>query len=528
MASDITLKDALSVLSKSSPQAVEVEKSESNQNQFKEYLFIKTDIEKDFSEALMNIQPGEIIFLCGSSGDGKSAILTRYSQKRISEIKFHLDATHSLNPHSDAINELDKLFLDINTTQMPLVVGINVGMMGNYAEGGSEKLHEIKSSMKAHIQGNKTGPKHTFFDFERYPKFEFRDNAAHSNFAEAFLKRLTQPDDNPFLDLLHQHEMLGDELMLCANFKLLMRPEVQRVVVEALMKARLIKDQFMTSRALLDFIHHLLTSPQYLFDNLYAAADNELSQRITGFDPANSRTKKIDHFILQLMLALPNSEFSEFQNALTELGIQPGLSPESYIRLFYMLQGAEFSNNYHQQFSGDFASALLQKFARVWELHNNYSKSASKEDAIELNAFYNEILLDGLRRYMNRRAPNLKKKQYFLSEYNQVITAAELSLKPNLIAIARSKSKHSSSFSAFLKIGEASDSEIIVNINLYELLIKLKTGYRPNKHDKSTVLILDELVSQIIEIANQNDQLYFIDQTVQFEVEMNDEFIQVD
>ena len=69
--------DALGILSKASSQAVIVEnRPDSELDEFKDYLHVKTDIERDFGEELGKIQPGQIIFLCGSSGDGKSAILT--------------------------------------------------------------------------------------------------------------------------------------------------------------------------------------------------------------------------------------------------------------------------------------------------------------------------------------------------------------------------------------------------------------------------------------------------------------------
>lgn len=528
MTTSSSLRSALAVLSKSSPQAVEIEQDEADKNVYKQYLYIPTDIEKDFSRQLDELQPGEIIFLCGSSGDGKSAILTRYSRKHRDRIKFHLDATHSLNPHKDAVSELDRLFSDVTETKQPLVVGINVGMMGNYAEGGREAHREIRASMNAHIQGDTDSTSnHYFFDFERYPKFEFRDHAAHSNFAEAFMQRLTQHESNPFIDLLEEHDNRGEEQVLCANFKMLMLPSVQQVIVDALMKARLIKDQFMTSRALLDFIHHLLTSPCYLFDNLYASADNELSQRIVGFDPANIRSKQIDQFILELKLGLIDGEFNEFREALRQLGLGEELEPDSYIRLFHMLQGTEFSNNYHARFESDFSNSLLEQFARIWKLHDSYYNDSPKEDAHAIQSFYNDVLLDGLRRYMNRRAPDLRRGQYFITEYNRVKVVAALKIKPDFSAIANDKALHAASFSAHVKVGDTPLPGMIVGINLYELLIKLKAGYRPNKHDKSTVLILDELVSQIIEVANREDTLFFFDESERYEVEQDDGFLQV-
>lgn len=530
-----SLRSALSALSKSSPQAVEVEKDEQNQNRFKQYLYIETPIEKDFANRLESLKPGEIIFLCGSSGDGKSAILTRYSKRYGEKVRFHLDATHSFDPHKNAINELDKLFFEVKHSQQPLVIGINVGMMGNYAEGGDDAHSEIKASMNAHILGTSSPDDYYYFDFERYPKFEFRDHRAHSNFAEGFIKQLTRALDNPFIELLEKHKQECEEPFLCANFTMLSMPTVQEVIIDALMKARLIKDQFMTARALLDFIYHLLTGPNYLFDNLYAAADNELSQRIIGFDPAMIRTKQIDQFILEFQLGLVDEEFHEYRGALEGIGIKNINEPDSFIRLFHLFKGIDFSNNYHRRFEPDFSNSLLEQFARIWKLHDTYNGDSSTEEKNALLKFYSDVLFNGLRRYMNRKAPELRGGNYFIAEYNKVKIAAALKIKANLTDIAEETKKRqynnqpqsTATFNSYIKVGAAQLPALAVSINLYDLLIKLKAGYRPNKHDKSTVLILDELVAQIAEVANQGDTLLFFDGGDCYEIEQNDDDLHV-
>ena len=82
----VILREVLSVLSKSSPYAVTTERDESisvHLDEVKDYLYIKTDIESDFKKALTSLSSSDkrIIFLCGSSGDGKSEVLTKYCHK---------------------------------------------------------------------------------------------------------------------------------------------------------------------------------------------------------------------------------------------------------------------------------------------------------------------------------------------------------------------------------------------------------------------------------------------------------------
>ena len=146
----MNLRKALSVLSKASPYAVSTSRSSIDPffDEIKDYLYISTDIEKAFVRELENISDEKIIFLCGSSGDGKSEILTRYSNAYADKVIFHLDATHSFKSKLTAIETLDNVFTRNAVDNKPLVVGINIGMLGNYEREGSSEHSEIKQSIK--------------------------------------------------------------------------------------------------------------------------------------------------------------------------------------------------------------------------------------------------------------------------------------------------------------------------------------------------------------------------------------------
>ncbi|WP_218975363.1 DNA phosphorothioation-dependent restriction protein DptF, partial [Salmonella enterica] len=115
------------------------------------------------------------------------------------------------------------------------------------------------------------------------PKFTFNAEGCASDFAEKFLKRLTaQTLENPFYALYDKELKSLGHTRLTANYALLSRPSVQESLIGLLLKARLIKDQFLTARALLDFIFQLLAADGYLFDNLFAGSDNAVIP-YTGF-----------------------------------------------------------------------------------------------------------------------------------------------------------------------------------------------------------------------------------------------------
>ncbi len=57
---------------------------------------------------------------------------------------------------------------------------------------------------------------------------------------------------------------------------------------------------------------------------------------------------------------------------------------------------------------------------------------------------------------------------------------------------------------------------------MLELMLKLNQGYRPNKHDKNTVIILDELVEKILSVANKNTSLLILNRDSSYEVSNQD------
>nr|WP_252727577.1 DNA phosphorothioation-dependent restriction protein DptF [Colwellia sp. C2M11] len=507
----VILKEVLSVLSKSSPYAVSTERNDSisvHLDEVKDYLYITTDIESDFKQALTSLSQTDkkIIFLCGSSGDGKSEILTKYCNKFSTRANFHLDATHSFKPNDSAIETLDKLFQDFTEGSKPLVVGINIGMLGNYVEEG--KHEQVKQSIKYFLNDDMMEDEHIFLNFEKYPKFELQQSGHSSKFAKQLLQRICAVDNN-IIRQYYDKELISPnkDKKLCANYELLSIDEVQDVIVDLLFKARLIKDQFLTTRALLDFIFHLLAGPGYLQDNLFIDCDNELVSKIAEFDPANTRSKAIDKFILSYSLKLSDPNFEQYLTDLTAKGIRKGQKPETYLRLFYILRNADFSNNYHLDFKADFHEQLIDKYSTVWHLHTAYEGLPEQRAAIK--TFYKETVIAAIHKYNNRNAPQLNKGEFFICERNGYQLAAHIELKADIKSIAGFMEDHVSQFHMFFKIGEET-LKMPANINLLNLMQRIVDGYRPNKHDKNTVVILDEIVDKIADVANSSNTLYIL------------------
>lgn len=477
----------------------------------KNWLYIQQDIERDLRACLAQSQPGDMLFLCGSSGDGKSEILTRAYHEYDGKVNFHLDATHSFQPNQSAIEALDQVFRTALAERQILVVGINIGMIGNYVQEGHADLIHVREAMRAFLENNKVGAPYYFFNFEEYPKFRMENGIPVAPFAKNIMRRLTEQSlDNPFYAAFSQEDVSHAEPRLCANFRLLMLEGVQDAIIANIVKARLAKDQFVTARGLLDLLYHLLTGPGYLFDNLFSGGDNELAIRIAAFDPALQRTRELDQLVLRYELGLPEPERDVFlaQLAVWNIRFDAEHQPKatSLVRLFYVLQREPVGNNYHHAFAQEFTDQATDEYAEVWKTHAEFDGSSDARTALQ--RLYRRVLTAGIFRYANRHAPELRTDEILLGEFHGVKIAGLADLRPDYAALQQLASKTSiSHFNVALKVGDMPLKPMSFNINLFALLVRVNQGYRPNKYDKNTVVLLDELVEQIRTLVKRDNRL---------------------
>ncbi|MFT2930397.1 DNA phosphorothioation-dependent restriction protein DptF [Enterobacter sp. HK-058-C-ECC] len=520
---------ALSVLSKSSPQAVEIEHSQRNVNKFKDYLYIPTDLEKDFEKIITDSPDGKIIFVCGSSGDGKSAILTKYSQKeKFKNIKFHLDATHALTPQYDAIATLDNLFQNYSSHYIALVIGINIGMIANYIEKGKDD--KIKKELTKFIQGEEYDEGFYFLSFEdkKYSKFNFDNNKATSGFTKSLLSLLTAEHNNPFRDAMTEAELNGDDKIEIINYKFLCIHQVQEVIIDLLVRIRLAKDQFLTTRSLLDFIFNLLVGPKYIFDNLFTSENSELINQLKIFDPSLVRAKCTDGFLLEQKLCLENQAFIEFKETLIKnYDLVCDFSGRSYIRLFYLLNKISFSNDFHRTFANDFQNDTLDYFT-VLKLGHEHESPIDSPFAKDIQSFYRNILTVAVSKFLNRNSPFLGTHQLLLSNYNDVLIVSDFKITPSWEEIKNNRSNTFTTFTCSFHLDKKDESiSFVLNINVLELLVRLNKGYRPNKHDKNSVILLEDLVTKIKQRLILKKELTFINKDDVFEVEKDGNHFEV-
>jgi DNA phosphorothioation-dependent restriction protein DptF len=381
-------------------------------------------------------------------------------------------------------------------------------MLGNFATDGAEEHKDICESIRNFLgKGKESNSEHIFINFEQFPKFELKNENFKATFIGPILKRICAPvRENPIYLKWKQEP---NNTNLHRNFALLCIPEIQEQICLLLFYAHLKFDQFLTARTVLDFICQILVRKGLLFDNIFCGPNTELFRALRMFDPCHARSKSLDLFQVKASLGLFEPDFYDFRAEIENRFRIEVFEPHSWIRLFYMLQDAKLGNNYHQQFRIDLQRNLFDDYREVWQLHRDYDGN-SKENKTKLRNFYKNVLIPAVRRFANRLAPKLHYDRFFLGKINGFEISAKSSLQLNLKKIAASRPDQLRSFDAYLKVGNNCNvGPIPISSRFLDLARKINKGYRPNTHDKTTVVKLEELVEEIHRILRKSDVLYF-------------------
>ncbi|MDH4943955.1 DNA phosphorothioation-dependent restriction protein DptF [Sulfurimonas sp. C5] len=502
------LYDLISKLSKSSPEAVNTLKS--SNSSLMDYLYITTEVEKKYLELLeQNFSNKSIIFLCGSSGDGKSAIINRHYKKYKSNYEFHVDATHSFEPSQTSIEALNESFTKYKNSNKSLVVGINIGIMLNFIAEGSQEHSDIIDSFKLYDKKRTSSNNIFFINFEDYPKFKFENKQISSPFIESILNKITeQSEENPFYKAFLEDIENETTSVVHQNYKLLSDKSIQKSIINLLILVYLKYDQFVTARTLLDFIYTLIKGPKILINQLFEERSNPIINNIHKEDPILNRTFLLDKFILESSTNQTNNDLDTFIEDFNKACKKPILKnnePFTLLRCFYLFKDCELSNNYHHIFKDSFEKSTknIINFIELISSHQNYDKTVIKE-------FY-EKLKNAIYIYVNKTAPTLTEKKLFtISAIENSIIATPLKIRENTDKIKEHQINTFNSFPLFITINGIEIKTIDITFNMYQLLLSINEGYRPNKHDRNTIIIFEELIQSINEIAILSEEISII------------------
>lgn len=506
--------EALNVLSKSSKYSVSTLRMSSDIDEFqhiKDYLYVESKIQEDVAEEVKKTLEGDkkIICLCGSSGDGKSEILTKLYATHKEDVIFHLDATHSNSQHKSAIDCLNDRFDEYKKNEKPLVIGINIGMLQKFIKQGCESHRGIKEAIEQYFNNrNKKGFSYdgvTFFDFECYPRISFSHERITSEFIQSFLNKLTdKSDDNPFYSLYLLDKKIGG--VISKNFDVLSLPEFQYKLIELFGLARLLDEQFLIPRVFVDYIFQILTKKNEdgLVGNVFSNFDNVFSQCFKKMDPVNLRNKSIDDFYLQYAT---NSFEEDKLNIKDKLNVLTGheLSSKGIIRASLMLKNHNDDIGICDLEEDNFIKKALSNYLKLIDVYEKEElNTADENDCLDIieGLIVNSVLI-----YSNRML-NERAEGFIVSRAHERYSICnKINVQADLDWIEKHKLISYDKIPIPLVLNN--DSSLVINIDINTIIqcIKISKGYRPNRQNLESVAKLDEIVRRFVEKTKNTDSL---------------------
>lgn len=528
-------------LSRSSAYAVSTQ-GNSDLDAIKDYLYVETQVEKDFLSIVDQLRYQEItgrpgiIMLCGSSGDGKSELIRNHRQQLEPHFDLHVDATHAYSPDKSAIETLNDVIRKSRDRQRHLIIGINMGMLGNLAKEGDDDHRDIKRAIQRYLDcGEYQNELFRFVNFNDYPRLTVCNGALASPFIEEIFQRITAPkQDNPFYEAYLQDKNLTDlqpvHRRQLLNFELLCQSPVQKTLINLLGRATLDHQQFLTARVVLDFLHQIICVDGWLFDNLFTSADTPLFRALAEDDPANIRSNRLDQFILSHIIRHDDSardvDFGEFRNAIKKKGFdfdginqqitETSIGPVSWVRFFYLVQEDGLGQAFPLTFQEDFEDQAFREYLVNWNLHREYAlaiqagQRPEQKLRHELVNFYRKFLQNALLTYGNHLWPTQTAhgRLHHVRD-SSLKLASKVSISPHSDRINQPEEyRQPGCFRAYFKVNDhlVTQEGIEIDLPFFRMLDRIGWGFRPNRHDKNAVLRVEELLEVLQDAARQGTQ----------------------
>ena len=570
------LIDELAKLKESSKEAVE---GLNDFSRFKQYMHVDRNVQRELEEIILEASKqnnAQLVLVCGSVGDGKSHIISYFKNKYpeiMSKFTLHNDATESLEPDKtsmDTLNDLLENFTDekIEISSEKLILAINLGTLNNFIDSkyGKRftKLKDFvneKKILERSIVDNEFDVNRNiqFINFSDYSLYTLKDGRVESEYIKSLINKITDKSQMNIFYQSYQNNCIrcvnNEKCPIKANYELIGEDKTQDAIVDLLVQCIIKNKIIISTRALLNFIYDLLINRSYIdvHDPMFKDKigrlkhleyinsltpnmifeQNELSfifKSLSTLDPLNVRNRDVDDFIIKFnnstdimgffeeYIDYPKGYLDNLNKGQIEEKINKNTKKEVlklFIRSYYLCGKGEIFDLRDKVYN-DFI-----KYVYHW----------NKGDKSKLKELYTE-LKDGILKWNGEADKNyinifIGKTQikYKTSEY--------LELKADTGNLPSNTESKLEKFLTTIEVKYKSDKMnksygIDVDFPLYELLIRVGNGYRPNKKDKNQFIKFIEFMNKIESSGSQNKELIFTeknrDNNKKFKLEYDDEF----
>lgn len=566
----------LSKLKESSKEAVE---GLNTFSKFKTYMHVNRDVQDELQQIILKAakeNSAQLILVCGSVGDGKSHIISYFKNKYpdvMSNFTLHNDATESLEPNKtsmDTLNDVLDNFSDekIGTSTEKLILAINLGTLNNFIDSEYGKRFTV---LQRYVEGKKILEKSIvenkfdsssniqFINFSDYNLYTLKDGKVQSKYIKELINKITNPSEvNDFYNSYKENCSNcknKDKCPIKANYELISEDNVQNAIVDLLVQCIIKKKIIISTRALLNFMYDLIIARSYIdvnspmFKDKIGKLKNEeyinsltpniifdhkelsfIFNALSTLDPLNVRNEKVDDFIIKFN---NSTELIEFFDQYIDY-------PKGYIEKinninFDELEGRRIKTNLLKLFIRSYylcgKGDLFSLNDEVYENFIKYLYFWNKGDKAKLIGLYGDIK-DGILKWNGKAEKN--HINIFVGKTQVKYKVSEkLELKADTSSLPINKDSELIKFLTEMEIRYKGDNldiscSIDIDYSLYDLLIRVGNGYRPNKKDKNNFIKFIEFINKIECAGSQNNQLTFTEknreENKKYRLEFDEEF----
>ncbi|HDR4893631.1 DNA phosphorothioation-dependent restriction protein DptF [Bacillus cereus] len=537
----------LSKLKESSQEAIE---NPNEFSSFKDYLHVERTIQNDMMSALTAAagqNTSQLIFLCGSVGDGKSHLLSYVKNKYpelMEEFSVHNDATESFDPQKSSLDTLAEVLKpysdsEIDGSRFKLILAINLGVLHNFIESDYAKenyriltkfIEESGIFEANEVATNQQSGNFHLISFSDYQPFELTSEGPKSNYFSSILKRIVvESEKNPFYQAYLKDKQRGINGFFMVNYELLQQQQIRDGVLSILIEAIVKHKMIISTRSMLNFIYDILVPshgnedflgagmmekteallPNLLFDG---QEKSNLLAVISKMDPIHLRSNSVDQMLIELNNSVNMK--NTFQKHLNLHGLDGWIEGLEEMGSFF-----ELSDSSRQVFNKTlirlslFLSPVLNEIFgdENYKKYMEYLYAFNKGNRSDLKDMYN---LARKSIFLWNGSP---KADYVFMDYSNDTTqvAQSLKIKPFVGHLKGVEPEVLNRFKLNILLAFSNEDKVApvyleIDYPLYEMMVKLSKGYRPNKKDKEDCIQFVEFVDKIMKLGNREKELLFV------------------
>lgn len=558
------LVQELSRFKQSSKEAVENTESFT---QFKEYMHVERPFERKLKEILQEVQrqdQPQLVLVCGSVGDGKSHLISYLKNTEpdlFHNLKILNDATESFSPTKTSIDTLreelghfsdEKLSTNTNQDHNHVIIAINLGTLNNFLHStyGDEftflrefvEIHKIledeRRDEQKQVQSNSP---FRFINLSDYHLYELAEGHTKSVLLEQLFHKITQnTPENPFYRTYEQKCKKDcsyqETCPVVKNYEMLNEKKVQEEIIHLLAELTIKFKQIVSPRMFLDFIYKMLVPEHYvgkqskqeklsqkqyvegLLPNLvFQLADRyENYKYLKELEPNVDRDQHLDEFIIAFFITdnisnmifkvLPEDEF--IQLGLAEVLQQVGEKRENREDRMLVLKTL-------LRFQRFFASDKNSK-ENLFRTYLRYLYYWNKNDYSKLRDLYKDV------QYCiynwNGRAEQERINVFIGKNQLKYSVSQKLSIEHSIDRKEKIDEEVLNTFLTYMIVkfkegNSATEHSISIDYNLFELLMRIKQGYRPNSQDKNNFINFVDFVEKLIKVDTKNNSIEIKEKT---------------